>query len=288
MKLCIFESSQPTWSNVESLAARISVWKAAKIETVFLAVDGGWGATWPSTVYVTDPRIPVSENPLPRAVAQLRAAGLSVILVFNVIGITIPAFPIKPEFYMSGSSYYYLWNRAFFDWRKAFILEGLQQTGCDGVALDYIRTGRGEIGAEEPASLVVRRFVEELRNDMPSHLSLMNVSNSLFVIPNREGVDCINWYKDGLLDSIVIYNYSEQFPFRDLKDIPESALWILRSSYNTQSGVVTPKSKIEVERQSREILRRFSPVGYGLFMAEMFTPQHATVFSELSLQEKRR
>jgi len=288
MKLFLFETNVPAWSNPTELDLRISLWKSANISTIFLMVDDGRGATWPSQSTPVDPRITLSNNPLKNAVQKIRNSGIQVFLVVNVIGIVLGVNPIKSEYLIQTGDYYDMWNPAFRDWRIAYLRELFDHTLCDGVVLDYIRTGKGALIDQTPSSELVADFLFRIRSEVPEHIALMNISNTFYLNPNVQGVNYLQWYQDGLIDSIGIFNYNEQFPFRDVERLPQTSLWILRSSYNLVNNVAVSKSAYEIESSARRILRRFTPAGYGLFTANMFTSEHASVFSQLPLQEKRR
>lgn len=288
MKLFLYETNIPSWSNPVILAGRIAFWKSSNISTIFLMVDDGKGATWPSTSTPIDPRINLAENPLRVAVELIRNAGIQVILAINIIGIVQGVNPIKQEFILPSGAYYDFWNEAFREWRIAYIKELLSYTGCDAIALDYIRTGQPALPEQIPSDQLVLEFLERLKTEIPSHISILNVSHTVYAKPNSQGVKYLEWYEKGILDSICIYNYSDQFPFRDIEHLPASALWVLRSSYDLVGGVAVSKPALEVEHSARNINRKFGLAGYGLFTANMFSPEQGKVFSHLHLQEKRR
>lgn len=288
MKLFIYETNIPSWSNPAILQERINQWKRANISTVFLMVDDGKGATWPSALCPTDPRINTSDEPLKRAVASIRNAGISCILVFNIIGIVQTAMGIKPEWYLPTNDYYNFWNSDFRDWRKNYILEALQHTSCDAIALDYIRTGRAALQSEIPSSDLVYNFLSELRRSIPSYLQMINVSHTIYIHPNSQGVNYLKWYEHGLIGSILVYNYNEQFPFNDVMKLPQQALWILNSNFNLVNGVAVSKTSEQFENMCRRMYSLFNIAGYGIYNANMLTEEHITTLSALHLQEKRR
>lgn len=288
MKLFIYETHIPAWSNSSTLAMRIDQWKRAGISAVFLVVDDGKGSTWPSTICPLDPRIVVESHPLKSAIQTIRRAGISVILVVNVIGIVQIGAQIKPEWYLPSNDYYDLWNVDFFQWRLDYISELVSYTDCDGLALDYIRTGKPSSQDQLPASTLVRNFLYEVKKRIPFHLSLTNISSTVYVNPNSQGVDFLSWYNEKLVDSILVYNYSDQFPFNDVRNIPEKAMWILNSNMRIVNNTAISKTKQDFDAMCFTMRKRFDPHGYGMYNSNMLTEDHIETLSLLHLRERPR
>jgi uncharacterized lipoprotein YddW (UPF0748 family) len=288
VRLFVYETHIPAWSSPPVLASRIAQWKQAKIETVFLLVDDGSGATWPSAICPVDPRVTINTHPLRNAVNSIRQAGMSVILVFNIIGIVKPTVQIHPEWYLQTGDYYNLWDEDFQTWRRNYIVEALEYADCDGIAFDYIRTGRPSLTGETPSDELVENFLLSIKRRLPFHLSMINISHTVYARPNSQGVNFARWYDEGIIESVLVYNYTNQFPFNDVAFIPQKALWILNSNYTLVNGAAVSKTKVEFESMCRIMKRRFPSSGYGIYNANLLTQDHVETLSILNLQEFRR
>lgn len=288
MKLFTFEASIPSWSSQASLLDGILQWKDAGISTVMLQVDDGNGATWSSTIAPIDVRVSSNPTALKDAIYTIREHGISVILVFCVIGIVRTPNPLKSEYLSPSGDYYDLWNEEFFQWRKNYILECLSLHAADGVALDYIRTGRPASQGQIPADEIVEKFLLHLRLEMPAHLSLMNISHTVYNNPNSQGVNFLNWYNKNLIDYLCVYNYSNQFPFKDIENLPKNRLWVLTSNYSLINNVAVKKGYREYENQVRSIQQSVKPLYFGSYLARQAQTESLAVFKHLPLNHERR
>jgi len=283
MKKFIYETNIPSWNNPTVLLERIALWNRADISTVFLVVDDGKGATWQSTVCPIDARVNVAQAPLQTAIDVIRSHGISVVLAVNVIGIVQIAQQIKPEYYLPTNDYYNFWNADFYRWRLDYLTEIVQQIQCDGIALDYIRTGRGALPEEEKSEVLVERFLTQARSIVPSHIPLWNISHTVYNKPNSQGVNYVRWYENGLIQKILVYNYSDQFPFRDVENLPTHDLWVLNINYKLVNAVAVGKTKIEMESYTRKFLHKTKPFAYGMYNANFLNAEQADVLKQLDL-----
>lgn len=251
-------------------------------------VDDGKGATWPSTVCRQDPRINLSLHPLRTAIDTIRQSGISVILVVNIIGIVQVNEQIKPEWYLPTNDYYDLWNVDFFQWRLDYISELVAYTDCDGISLDYIRTGKPPGPDQQSSASLVSSFLIEVKKRLPFHMALINISHTIYMNQNSQGVNYLSWYNDKLIDSILVYNYSDQFPFNDIRQIPEQALWILNSNFRLVNNIGISKSKQDFDNMCFTMRKRFNTHGYGIYNSNMLTEDHIQTLSTLQLRERPR
>jgi hypothetical protein len=181
-----------------------------------------------------------------------------------------------------------LWNEEFFQWRKNYILECLSLHTADGIALDFIRTGRPASQGQMPADELVEKFLFNLRLEMPSYISLMNISHTVYNSPNSQGVNFLNWYNKNLIDYLCIYNYSNQFPFRDVENLPKDRLWVLTSNYSIVNNVAVKKSYKEYDSHVRSIQQSVKPLYFGSYLARQAGSDTLAVFKHLPLNHERR
>lgn len=288
MKNFIFETAINIWSVSSELQTRIELWKKGNIQTVYLTIDDGRGATWQSSVCPIDVRVNPANEPLQNAVYQIRNSGMQVFLVFNIIGIVLPGFSIRPEFYSLNTLHYNMFHNPFVTWRASYIKECLEQVDCDGVALDYIRVvDEPPIGDPRTKEELVRNAIGQFRSVIPSHLHLQTISNSIYTNLQHQGINFKQWLEDRLIDSVMLFNYNDPFPFQTLSGLNPARTSILISSFNSINNIAVSRSRKEVERIARDLARKFNPKGLGLFTANMFTQEQADAISQTHLLEQR-
>lgn len=276
MRHAIFESTVPGWSTMDAFSARVQAWKLAGFDTVFLQVDAGTGACWESTIVPADPRVDLAQEPLRRQVDACHDAGLAVVLVFSTaLHATWLAPSVRPEYVGTIPSLYSFWNADFRAWKSDVIAECVRLVDADGVALDYLRTGREAHEDEVPAAIVVSDFLRSVRSKLDGSCPIMNLNNAVYVQTLREGVDMRQWLADGLIDQMAVFEYGRPFPSARLAGLDPMKLWVITGNYEMVNGSAVPQSGLSVSKAWRQVRQSVSPYGVGLYLANLLTDEQA-------------
>lgn len=275
---CIFESHIPAWSNPTILAQRLDLWQRASINTVMLLADSGGGVTWKTSLAPYDARINEKDPPLSAAVDQIHRAGLQVYVCVNVMGIYQLANPIKPEYLLSDYSepFYDVWNSAFRAWRRDYIKSCVESCDADGLALDYIRSGREQLSESITAGEAVMLMLQAIRSATPEGLPIVNTSSTSFNATRKQGVHMDDWLAAGVVDACCLTNYNTPYPLNEITPLPDEQVWLMSGNYEVVNGAVVPRKGLVVGREWRRMKRlRPNLAGYGLYLSNLFTADQA-------------
>ena len=276
LRHAIFESTLPGWSTMDAFSARVQAWKLAGFDTVFLQVDAGTGACWDSTIVPADPRVDLAQEPLRRQVDACHDAGLAVVLVFSTaLHATWLTPSVRPEYVGTIPSLYSFWNADFRAWKSDVIAECVRLVDADGVALDYLRTGREAQGDEASAASVLADFLRLVRGKLDGSCPLMNLNNAVYAQSKREGVEMQAWLDAGLIDQMAVFEYGRPFPAARLSGLDASRLWVITGNYTMVNGTATPQSGLDVAKAWRQVRQSVSPYGVGLYLANLLTDEQA-------------
>ena len=272
----VFEGDIPSWSNPTVRTTRLAQWVAAGLNAVVLQVDIGFGATWPSTLMRQDPRIKGRTEPLRSCVDACHAAGLSVVLDFacasyNALAAIHPEY-LLPNYFMP---YYNYWDAGFQAWRSDTVAECAAYVDADGVALDYLRTGREAMGSEAPASEVLQTFIGLVRSKVGADYPLISVNHTNYIASHAEGVKVADWLTAGTVDKAVLFNYAVRFPSTVLASLDASKVWALAGNFDIVNGQVVKRAGREVAKDWRQIMRVAKPSAVAIYNANQMTDDQA-------------
>ncbi|MGL5935285.1 MAG: hypothetical protein ACRCZI_06640 [Cetobacterium sp.] len=287
MRTFIFESSIDQWAGQTSfLHERIALWKEANINTILLLVDDWGGATWPSMLVKQHPAAHLASEPLRRTVDLLHEEGFSVIFVFDLINYN-PYSPIHPEWKITGTRtpYYDVWNEDFTTWRAQYINECVAYCAPDAIVIDYCRSGRPAITEPVSADVAVKSALAKIKGTLTQSLPIGVAVDSLHALPNQQGIDIVDWHQSKIVDYAVVFNYSPSFPYQHIAHLT-MPLWLCAGTYAKDGSTLVNKPGIEVARIARSIIHQAKPAAYGLYLAKMFTAEHATAMKNLQFQIK--
>jgi hypothetical protein len=287
MRKFIFESAIAPWgSQIPTVQPRLDLWKQAGMDSVFILMDDGAGASWPSALVKQNPAAHIPSEPVRRFVDLLHANGISAIFTFNLINYS-PWHPIHPEWLITGTSsrYYNVWNEDFTTWRAQYIAECVNYCTPDAVAIDYCRSGRPAISEPVSASVAVKNALTKVKELVAQKIPTFAIVDSLHALPNNQGVDLIDWYDSGLISHALLFGYADPFPYANLNDIQASnsalPIWLCGGTYDISGGTVIHKPSRSVERIARSTIHKLHPSAYGLYLANIFNSEQANVMSNL-------
>ena len=261
---------------MDAFSARVQTWKLTGFDTVFLQVDAGTGACWDSTIVPADPRVDLAQEPLRRQVDACHEAGLAVVLVFSTaLHATWLTPSVRPEYVGTIPILYSFWNADFRAWKSDVIAECVRLVDADGVALDYLRTGREAQGDELPAATAVSDFLRLVRGKLDGSCPLMNLNSAVYAQSKREGVEMQAWLDAGLIDQMAVFEYDRPFPAARLSGLDASRLWVITGNYTMVNGTATPQSGLDVAKAWRQVQHQVLPYGVGLYLANLMTDEQA-------------
>lgn len=274
----IFESDIASWSTPDVLVARLDRWVRAGFDTVMLQVEDGHGATWGTDAWVMDPR--VIPDALKVAVETIHGRGLSVIVCVSV-AVFNDSFSPYPELKLSAfsSPFYNFWHADFRERRLKMIVDLANACDCDGVALDYLRTGREALGDEGAAAPMLQAWLGRVRAAMSPGIPLLGVHHSSYASSVREGVNLAGWSHERLIAGSVLFNYETVFPAQHALSLMSSALmrvWPLIGNYDWTDNHAVPRTGRELAGVWRRVRREVSPDGIGVYLANLLTDEQVT------------
>lgn len=278
----IFESDIPSWANAGVLADRLDRWALAGFDTVMLQVDDGHGATWPTQAWNADQR--VSHDVLTKAVAAIHDRGMSVIACVSLATFN-ESFSHYPGFRLSRYQFpfYDFWNEQFRAQRGQMLVDLSIACDLDGIALDYLRTGREAMGDEAQAESVLTAWLSEVRATISPGVPILSVHHSSYASGVKEGVNLVAWSDAELIDGAVLFNYSPVFPASHAAALMAATtmeVWPLIGNYDWINSAAVTRSGHAVSRTLRQVVRTLSPDGIGLYLANLLTDEQAVAIRD--------
>lgn len=273
----IFESDIPSWADATVLQSRLDRWAYAGFDTVMLNVDDGHGATWETKSWAYDPRV-TSLN-LKDAVSKIHDRGLSVVACVSLASFN-PAFSHYPELRLNNFQFpfYDFWNAEFQSRRLAMLSDLVAACDIDGLALDYLRTGREALPGEIPAATVMSSWVAQVGAAVSAAVPILSVNHSSYASVVKEGVNIAEWATRKWIDGAVLFNYENPFPaahIRGLKQTVPCPVWALFGNYDWINNHAETRSGITVSHIWRRLQREGGPDGIGVYLANLFTADQA-------------
>lgn len=270
----IFESDIPSWSNAGALEARLDRWALAGFDTVMLQVDDGHGATWDTTGWGADARVP--PGALKSAVDAIHERGMSVIACVSLATFN-ESFSHYPGFKLSRYQFpfYDFWNAEFRSKRLQMLVDLANACDLDGIALDYLRTGREAIGDEVVAESVLMDWMQQVRAAISPGVPILSVNHSSYAVTPKEGVNLSAWNGSGLIAGAVLFNYSLVFPSAHVVPTPTTPIWALIGNYDWTNNQAVIRSGLSVAQTWRRVKREICPDGMGVYLANLLTAEQA-------------
>ena len=270
----IFESDIPSWSNPSVLASRLDRWTSAGLDTVMLQVDDGHGATWPTQAWNADQR--VCHDALKIAVDAIHERGMSAIACVS-LAVFNDSFSHYPELKLGNFqfAFYDFWHAEFRSKRLQMLVDLATACDLDGIALDYLRTGREAIGEDAPAESVLMSWLQQVRAALSPGVPLLSVHHSSYAVTPKEGVNLSAWSESGLIAGAVLFNYSLVFPAAHVVPTPTTPIWALIGNYDWTNNQAVIRSGLSVAQTWRRVQRELWPDGIGVYLANLFTDEQA-------------
>ncbi len=271
----IFESDIPSWSNPDVLKARLQKWQLAGFNAVMLQVDDGHGPTWDTPAWAVDSR--VKHDALRMAVDEIHAHGMSAIPCVSLASFN-PSFSHYAELRLKNFQFpfYDFWSGEFRN-RRAQMLVDLQNVcDLDGLALDYLRTGREAIGEELPSREVLFQWMTQVRADISAGVPILSVHHSSYSSGVKEGVNLTLWGDSSLIDGAVLFDYSPIFPSGHAESLMKSSsldVWPLIGNYDWTNNQAVARSGNDVSRIWRSVQREICPNGIGVYLGNLLTDE---------------
>lgn len=276
MKRYIFESRIPSLLTPDALRLRADAWIAAGFDTVVLQVDDGHGSTWPTTGWATDPRSKAGETQT--AIDYLHSRGLSVIAdvaLANFLDGQSPHANLRLQNF--AWPFYSFWSQEFRDRRLQCLVDLANSCDVDGIALDYLRTGREAMGGEVPAIGLLTSWLVSVRTAVSPGMSLIGVHAAPFASLNQQGIDLKAWLVNGSLDADMLFDYAETFPTASLLSliayVGSKKLWPLIGNYSFTNNQAASLSGLSVSKNWRQVQRQLNPGAMGVYLANLLTPE---------------
>lgn len=270
----VFESDIPSWSSPAVLSSRLDRWVSAGLDTVMLQVDDGHGATWGTSGWSPDAR--VTPGALKIAVDAIHARGLSVVACVS-LAIFSDFYSHYPALKLSNFQfpYYNFWSAEFRAKRLQMLVDLASACDLDGIALDYLRTGREALSDEVAAELVLTGWLREVRAAISPGVPILSVNHSSYAVAGKEGVNLSAWAGSGLIDGAVLFNYERVFPAAHVPALA-APIWALIGNYDWTNNRAVIRPGLSVAHIWRRVQREISPDGIGVYLANLFTEEQAT------------
>ena len=282
----IFESTVPPALSESALAARADAWVAAGLDTIMIQVDDGRGSTWPTTAWQHDTRD--SEGATQRTVAYLHSRGLRVIACVSLANYMIGSpYPHLQLDQFSGSMYNF-WSSEFRDRRVQCLVDLANSCDFDGIALDYLRTGREAVGSAVSAIEATTTWLQAARSAIPQHVALLGVHAAPFATLIQQGITLTAWLNAGLLTTAVLFDYAPTFPSTQAQSLASAVgahrVWPLIGNYTYANNTASPVTGLALSHNWRQVSRQVNPGGLGVYLANLLTPEQVTILRHTDLR----
>lgn len=272
----IFESDIPSWSTPTTLQSRLDRWCLAGFDTVILQVDDGHGATWSTTAWGLDAR--VAPSALSTAVTAIHARGLRVVACVSLAAYN-PSFSYYSDLRLTNfsSPFYNFWSGEFRSRRLQMLFDLSTSCDVDGIALDYLRTGREALGDEIPAASLLTAWLTQVRVAISPGVPLFGVHHSSYASGAvREGVALASWLNASLLDASILFNYDNPFNAAHLLALAHTTpkpIWALLGNYDWLNNAPAIRSGLVLAQLWRRVVRDAHPAAVGVYLANLLTDE---------------
>lgn len=266
MNTFVYETNVPGLLNQLQVESRVNLWKG--ITHVFIPVYRGTGSTWESSLMPIDSTISVSQAI--QTIQYIRSKDIKVVLVFDIIRHN-SAMSIHPEWLLT-PDYYDIWNKQFLLWRVSIIEECLNVFPCDAVGFDYIRSFIEQHQVDTaPANVVVENALAALSSASYPY-STISINHFDHARRNRQGINVSHWLNKGIVRQACLFNYDTAWSQFD--SLPYEQCYFLDSNYTDSQIGLQPKHEISIIKKAKPLVDKKNVLGYGLFTANMLTPEH--------------